>query len=115
MERIIFRREEDEVTTNLHISAKRPVQGIRKDMTPLISLFNEQEKKHIIRKLFKNDTKRFNTFINDINSKMTWAEAFEEIEKQLISQKIDILSSEVQQLTDRIYSVYFPDDISIST
>jgi hypothetical protein len=114
MNKVIFRREDKFADNDVRVSAKRPVKGRRRDMTPVISLFNDREKSDMTRRLFNNDLNRFTVFMNEVNSKATWNEAFEAIEKNLISQKVDILSNEVQQLTTRIYHMFFPDDISIS-
>jgi hypothetical protein len=114
MEKVIFRREEKFDDNTVKVSIKKPVQGKRKDMTPVISLFSNREKSIMTRKFFNNDANRFTLFMDEINTKMTWYDAFNTIEKGLANQKVDILSEEVQQLTTRIYNMFFPDDISIS-
>jgi hypothetical protein len=114
MEKLIFRHDEDDSSVEkVKISSKKPVERRRKDMTPLIDLFNESEKLKLTRKFFKNDSGQFHTFINEINTKMTWHEAFHTIETNLSKRKVDIMSDEARQLTDRVYRLFFPDDISI--
>ena len=114
MEKLIKRHDEEDISVEkIKVSSKKPVERRRKDMTPLMSLFDHNEKLKLARKLFKNDSNRFNDFINEINSKMTWHEAFHTIESGLVKQRVDIMSDDARKITDRAYRLFFPDDISI--
>ncbi len=92
---------------------KRPAEHRRKNLTPFVSLFNEREKGRLVRKLFRDDPVKFNAFMQVLDTKMTWHEAYQSIESEMNARKIDMDLEEARQLTDRIYLVFFPDDISI--
>jgi hypothetical protein len=111
MNKYIFRRETAGQTVSQTV--KKTVVRKRKDITPFISLFSDREKSRIVRKLFKNDLARFNTFMQDLNTKMTWHEVFHTIEAEIAIHKMNMDAEEARLLTDRIYLVFFPDDISI--
>ena len=109
MSKYIFRRE-------IKVSfptAKRPSEHRRKNLKPFISLFNKREKERLVRKLFRDDLAQFNAFIQVLDTKMTWHEVFQSIESEMHAREIDMDLEEARQLTDRIYLIFFPDDISI--
>jgi len=109
MKKYIFRRDTPEPATIM----RKQVIHRRKDMTPLISLFSDRDKSRFARKLFRNDLSQFNTFMQQLDTKMTWHEVFQTIETELNTRRIDMGLEEARQMTDRIYMLFFPDDISI--
>lgn len=109
MKKYIFRRDTPEPAPVV----RRQVIHRRKDMTPVISLFSDRDKSRFVRKLFRNDPTEFNTFMQQLDTKMTWHEVFQTIETELKTRKIDMEKEEARQMTDRIYLLFFPDDISI--
>jgi len=110
MNKIIFRRETRQPAPQ---PVRKTAERRRKDLTPSISLFPDREKARIVRKLFRNDLAQFNTFMQELDTIMTWHEVFQRIESEMGVRKIDMEVEEARQLTDRIYLVFFPDDISI--
>jgi hypothetical protein len=110
MNKIIFRRETRQPAPQ---PVRKTAERRRKDLTPSISLFPDREKARIVRKLFRNDLAQFNTFMQELDTMMTWHEVFQRIESEMGVRKIDMEVEEARQLTDRIYLVFFPDDISI--
>jgi len=109
MSKYIFRREIKESVP----SGKRSAEHRKKNLTPFVALFNEREKARLVRKLFGDDLAQFNAFMQMLDSKMTWHEAFQSVESEMNAREIDMDLEEVRQLTDRIYLIFFPDDISI--
>ena len=110
MSKYIFRRETRQPAVQ---PVNKKSAHRRRDLTPFAELFNEREKTRIIRKIFGNDPARFKMFMNTLNGVMTWQEAYNAIEKELQTRRIELDMEEAIQLTDRIYRVFFPDDISI--
>jgi len=113
MDNIIFRRDNDAVDEPKKVPRSKIFDRKRKDLTPFISLFSEDEKLKLIRNLFERDAHNFNVFMSELNVKQTWPDAYLLMDTELKKRKIDILSSQAKSLTDRIYQVFFPEDISI--
>jgi len=114
MHKTIFRREIDSFDqpekkdTSKNIFIRR-----RRSMTPLITYFSKAEKLKLVKSLFKHDNKKFIQFMEELDRKSNWRDAYTFIETELTKQKIDIFSSKARFLTDRIYHVFFPEDLSI--
>lgn len=111
MENVVFRREQDSGDEPTTGTLKKINDRKRKDMTPFISFFSEREKSKLIKKLFKRDANQFNMFMTQLNAKLTWHDAYEMIDSEFKKRKADIFSEEARNFTDRIYKVFFPEDI----
>lgn len=113
MENTIFRREDNTSDEPKTGSLKKIFNRKRRDQKPLITYFNDYEKSKIIKNIFKRNVKQFDDFMTELDRKTTWQEAYILMEEELKRRKIDIISQKARDLTDRIYQVFFPDDISI--
>jgi hypothetical protein len=111
MHKLIFRRDEDFQTEPKTGSLKKIVDRKRKDLAPFISFFNEDEKTKIVNEIFNHDTRQFSSFMSKLNHQLTWHDAYLCIDKELNKLNIDIFSNKALDLTDRIYKVFFPEDI----
>jgi len=113
MESLIFRRDEEPKDEPKTGSIKNVFSHVRKNMIPLSSFFNESDKSKMAKKLFDRDVNQFNLFISELDKKKTWHEAYQYMDLELKKRNRDILSDEAKNLTDRVYQVFYPDDISI--
>ncbi|UCF63268.1 MAG: hypothetical protein JSW33_11950 [bacterium] len=113
MESLFFGREQNQkIEYKVSVSPKT-FDRKRKDMTPLLTFFNNSEKSKLIKNLFKGNTMQFESFMNELNSKVNWQEAFMFIDAELVKRKVDLMSRFAKLLTNRVYQVYFPEDMSI--
>jgi len=111
MENVIFRREQDTSAEPNTGTLKKINDRRRKDDTPFISLFSDREKSKLIKKIFNRDASQFMAFMSELNTKLTWHEAYVIIDQELKKRKIDLFSEEARNFTDRIYKVFFPEEI----
>lgn len=112
MDKLIFRRE-DEDTEKQTNTLNKLFTRKRRYMKPLMSLFSENEKTILIKHLFNRDRNLFYSFMDELELRVIWNEAFALMETELRKRKIDIFSEKAKIMTDRIYQAFYPDDISI--
>lgn len=112
MENIIFRREPDFPDEPRTALKKKIFNRKKSNMAPLISFFNIDEKSKLTKHLFNHDAGKFFLFMTELNEKLTWPEALALMEAECEKRNIDIYCSKARLLTDRIYQVFFPEDVS---
>lgn len=111
MDKIIFRREEDTKDEPTSGSYKNIYGRKRKSTAPVLSFFSEVEKTMLTKNLFNRDIKQFNLFMTELDNQSNWHDAFLFIDQELKKRKIDVLGHKAKYLTDRVYQVFFPEDV----
>ena len=115
MHKTIFRREIDSFNKpDKKVTSNNIVIRKRRNMTPVINYFSKAEKLKLVKSLFNHDNKKFILFMEELDRKSNWRDAYTFIESELTKHKVDIFSSKARFLTDRIYHIFFPEDFSIS-
>lgn len=114
MQKTIFRREFDpNQKPKEKGSLKNLIVRKRRNMTPFITFFSRAEKLKIIKNIFNHDSGKFLIFMDELDTKLTWAEAYTLMETEFIKRNINIFSDKAKVMTDRIYNVFFPEEISM--
>ena len=114
MQKTIFRRDSDTYPKpNEKGSLKNLVVRKRRNMTPFITFFSRTEKLKLIKAIFNKDSGKFLTFMDELDSKLTWQDAYSLMESEFRDRNIDIFSDKAKLFTDRIYHVFFPEEISM--
>lgn len=113
MQKTIFRREIDSSDQPEEGSLKNLVIRKRRNTKPLISFFSNTEKLKLVKSIFNRDNKKFLLFMEELDTMPNWREAYSLMETEFYKRDINIFSPKARFLTDRVYNVFFPDDISL--
>lgn len=111
MENLIFRREDYKPNEPVSGSIKEIGLRRRKDMTALVELFTDSEKSKLVRKVFDRSTGQYDDFLKQLETRETWQEAHKLMEDEFYQRKVDLYSKEARILTDKVYQIFFPEDI----
>jgi len=111
MENLIFRRDEEETNEPVTGSLKEISNRRRKNMTALHELFSETEKTKLVKKVFNRDPELYTNFLKRLETRQTWQEAHQMMEEELYRQQVDLYSKEARILTDKVYRIFFPEDL----
>ena len=111
MNKIIFRREDEKTDEPTTGSYKNLYGRKRKGTAPVLSYFSEEEKTMLAKNLFSRDMKQFNQFMAELENQSNWHDAYLFIDQELKKRKINVMGQKAKYLSDRVYQIYFPEDV----
>lgn len=76
-------------------------------LPPLENLFDDDERKRFIKKIFKKNEKDFTDAVTDINNMSSWKEASKYVDEIYILNEVDLYSPEATRFTEITYNRFF--------
>lgn len=76
-------------------------------LPPLENLFDDEERKRFIKKIFKKNEKDFTDAVTDINNMTSWKEASKYVDEIYILNEVDLYSPEATRFTEITYNRFF--------
>lgn len=107
MVEILHRRAESYY--NKTIKIKNNGAKIQQNLLPLNSLFNQKQKKAIIKKIFGNNHAEFEQFVQKLESIKDWTAALKWVEQELNKREIYLHNPAAVLFTNILFSRYFPE------
>jgi len=98
---------------NKTIKIKNNGTKIQKNLLPLNSLFDQKQRKAIIKKLFRNNHAEFEQFVQELEAIKDWPEALKRVEGELSKREISLHNPDAVLFTDILFSRYFPEAGSV--
>jgi ribosomal 30S subunit maturation factor RimM len=95
---------------NETIKVKNLSDKSQKNLASLQSLITPNQKKKIVKKIFRNDEKAYDDFIQQLEAINNWQEAWQMIEAELNKRNIEAHEPNSVFFTDILYCRYFPEN-----
>lgn len=80
----------------------------RPHLQDLYEMFDEDERKRLLKKIFRKDEAYFTSSLNALNSMTSWKEASAYIDKILIANDVDPYSHDAVRFSEIVYQRFFP-------
>ncbi len=96
---------------NKTIKVKNHTDKSQKLLVSLDSLITPNQKKKIVKKIFRNDEKVYDDFIQQLEAINNWQDAWQTVEAELNKRDICTHQSDAVFFTDILFCRYFPEDL----
>ena len=96
---------------NKTLKVKNHTDRSLKNLASLKSLITPNQKKKIVKKLFKNDEKAYDDFIHQLEVINNWQDAWQMVEAELNKRDISMHQSDAVFFTDILFCRYFPENL----
>ena len=93
------------------IKVKNHSDKNQKNLASLNSLITPDQKKKIVKKLFNNDEKAYDDFIQRLEVTNNWQEAWQMVEAEVNKRDIETHEPDTVFFTDILYCRYFPENL----
>ncbi len=82
-------------------------------LQPLRSLFTQNRRQDLIKKLFHNQETEFDKLIDELESVQNWQQALKKVDQEFKKHQINLHDRNAVLFTNILYVRYFPDDSRI--
>ncbi|MCU0643616.1 MAG: hypothetical protein MUC94_05090 [bacterium] len=96
---------------NKTIKVKNLIDKSQKNLASLQSLIAPNQKKQIVKKIFRNDEKAYDDFIQQLEAINNWQDTWQTVEAELNKRDICTHQSDAVFFTDILFCRYFPEDL----
>jgi hypothetical protein len=103
--RLFNRNAEEEI--NFRIDKKGNFSETRKNLPSLRSMISPKQQKFFIKKLFSQKETEYVQFIDKLEVVTNWAEAYEMVEKEFTSRRINLKGDEAISFTNILFHRYY--------